>query len=49
MRGVHQSAYFTIRRGEERITARSLIDMLSYNERRFDREQLAGSVLKGLR
>ncbi|MBL1066379.1 methylaspartate mutase [Streptomyces sp. 7-21] len=31
------------------VTARSLIDMLSYNERRFDREQLAGSVLKGLR
>jgi methylaspartate mutase epsilon subunit len=32
-----------------RSTAFGLIDMLAYNERRFDREQLVGSQIKGLR
>ncbi|WP_079102348.1 methylaspartate mutase [Streptomyces sp. TP-A0356] len=30
------------------VSARSLIDMLGYNERRFDREQLVGSAVRGM-
>lgn len=30
------------------MTARSLIDMLGYNERRFDREQLVGAAARGM-
>jgi methylaspartate mutase epsilon subunit len=36
-------------RAAPRITARGLIEMLGYNERRYDREQLAGPVLRGIR
>ncbi|WP_446047179.1 methylaspartate mutase [Streptomyces olivaceus] len=36
------------RQGAAKVTARSLIDMLGYNERRFDREELVGAAVKGL-
>ncbi|WP_371503187.1 methylaspartate mutase [Kitasatospora sp. NBC_00374] len=35
--------------GERAVTARGLIDMLGFNERRFDREQLVGSHPRGIR
>ncbi|MFJ8142958.1 methylaspartate mutase [Streptomyces sp. NPDC096013] len=34
--------------GRTAVTARSLIDMLSYNERRFDREELVGAAVRGM-
>ncbi|MFE0208115.1 methylaspartate mutase [Streptomyces sp. NPDC058985] len=34
--------------GRAPMTARSLIDMLGYNERRFDREELVGAAAKGM-
>ncbi|MFF4753886.1 methylaspartate mutase [Streptomyces sp. NPDC002514] len=34
--------------GSAPVTARSLIDMLGYNERRFDREQLVGAAVRGI-
>ncbi|MFB7497684.1 methylaspartate mutase [Streptomyces sp. NPDC056161] len=34
--------------GSAPVTARSLIDMLGYNERRFDREQLVGAAVRGM-
>lgn len=35
--------------GRDPVSARGLIDMLAYNERRFDREQLVGAQLRSLR
>ncbi|MEU8695629.1 methylaspartate mutase [Streptomyces sp. NPDC048665] len=34
--------------GTAEVTARSLIDMLGYNERRFDREELVGAAVRGM-
>ncbi|MGW1364886.1 methylaspartate mutase [Streptomyces chartreusis] len=34
--------------GTAKVTARSLIDMLGYNERRFDREDLVGATVRGM-
>ncbi|MET9913528.1 methylaspartate mutase [Streptomyces sp. NPDC006476] len=34
--------------GATAVTARSLIDMLGYNERRFDREELVGATARGM-